>query len=94
LMRDLVAQNLVNGDDFDRENPLGFLTAEGVASSLPEAAYRFCRWEPGMDVILSGTGSVEHLRDNAASLSLPPLPDAVTERLRQLFARIDSVSGN
>jgi aryl-alcohol dehydrogenase-like predicted oxidoreductase len=94
LMRDLISQNLVEGDGVERENPLGFLTAEGAASSLPEAAYRFCRWEPGLDVILSGTGSVEHLRENAVSLSLPPLPADVTERLRQLFTRVDSVSGN
>jgi aryl-alcohol dehydrogenase-like predicted oxidoreductase len=94
LISNLVSQNLVDRDALDSENPLDFLTAEGVASNIPEAAYRFCRWEPGLDVILSGTGSIEHLRENAVSLSLPPLPSDVSERLRQVFARVDSVSGN
>jgi L-galactose dehydrogenase len=94
LVSNLVSQNLIDGDALDAENPLGFLVAEGVASNIPEAAYRFCRWEPGLDVILSGTGSVEHLGENAVSLSLPPLPPEVSERLKQVFARVDSVSGN
>ena len=94
LMRDLAAQGKVDPATFDSEDPLGFLTAVGVSESLTDAAYRFCRWEPGIDVALSGTGSIEHLRENAASLNRPPLPPEVTERLRQLFAGVDSVSGN
>lgn len=94
LIQSLLAQNLIEDDGLNAENPLDFLVEEGGASSVPEAAYRFCRWEPGMEVILSGTGSIEHLRANAVSLSLPPLPEAVQERLQRLFARVDSVSGN
>ena len=94
LMGELSAQNLVDADAFDPEDPLGFLVEEGAASSLPEAAYRFCRWEPGMDVILSGTGDVAHLQTNAASLTLPALPPQHIARLQRLFARVDSVSGN
>jgi len=61
---------------------------------LTDAAYRFCRYEPGIHVVLSGTGSVAHLEANATSLSAPPLPAEITDRLRRLFAGIDSVSGN
>lgn len=94
LMRGLAADGLVDGEDFDPKDPLGFLQTEGGAQNLPQAAYRFCRWEPGMDVVLSGTGQVAHLRENAASLGAPPLPAPVVERLERLFARVDSVSGN
>lgn len=94
LMQELAAQGLVDPNAFDPADPLGFLVAEGGAQSLPDAAYRFCRWEPGLDVVLSGTGRAEHLRENAASLNAPPLPAPVVERLRRLFARVDSVSGN
>lgn len=94
LMRDLASQGVVDAGAFDADDPLGFLLTEGGASSLPDAAYRFCRWEPGLDVILSGTGRVEHLQENAASLNRPPLPPAVMERLKALFARVDSISGN
>jgi aryl-alcohol dehydrogenase-like predicted oxidoreductase len=98
LMADLAARDLIDSQidsqAFDPADPLGFLTADGLASSVPDAAYRFCRWEPGMDVVLSGTGNVDHLEANAASLLRPALPDATIERLRHLFARVDSISGN
>ena len=58
------------------------------------AVYRFCRDEPGVHVVLSGTGSVAHLEANARSLDGPPLPSATVERLARIFARVDSVSGN
>ncbi len=76
-------------------NPLRFLfDGPGAAENIADAAYRFCRDEPGVHVVLSGTGSTEHLNDNAASLKRPPLPQAHTERLHRLFAGVDSVSGN
>ncbi|MCW3095836.1 MAG: aldo/keto reductase [Chthonomonadaceae bacterium] len=94
LMQELVAQNLVDAAAIDAADPLGFLLTEGQAESIPDAAYRFCRWEPGLDVILSGTSSVEHLRENAASLARPALPDEVVTRLQTLFQQVDTVSGN
>jgi aryl-alcohol dehydrogenase-like predicted oxidoreductase len=89
----LVERGQVDAGDFDMGDPLGFIT-DGPAQTIPEAAYRFARWEPGLDVILSGTGSLEHLQENVRSLSSPPLPDDVAERLRTMFARVDCVSGN
>jgi aryl-alcohol dehydrogenase-like predicted oxidoreductase len=65
-----------------------------IADSLPDVAYRFCRDEPGVDVVLSGTGNVAHLEANAASLTKPPLPEALTARLHRAFEGVDSVSGN
>ncbi|HZO90176.1 MAG TPA: aldo/keto reductase [Chthonomonadaceae bacterium] len=94
LMGDLAAQGLVEVGTYDPEDPLGFLVRDGSAASLPDAAYRFCRHEPGIHVVLSGTGSLEHLEANAASLTRPPLPPGHIEKLRRLFRRVDSVSGN
>jgi len=76
------------------KDPLGFLTAGGAASSIPEAAYRFCRHEPGMHTVLTGTGNVEHLRENITSLLKPPLPQPDLQRLERMFGSVDSVSGN
>lgn len=61
--------------------------------SLPDTAYRFCRYEEGLDTMLIGTGNVAHLEENLRSLSAPPLPSAHAARLRKLFAGVDSVSG-
>lgn len=76
------------------ETALDFLIYEGGARSLQDAAYRFARYEPGVHVVLSGTGKVEHLEANAESLSRPPLPANDVERLRRMFAGVDDVSGN
>ena len=99
LLRELVADKLVNESELEglaneAANPLGFALKEGGATSIPEAAYLFCRWEPGMDVVLSGTGSVEHLRENVTALNSPPLSPQITERLKKIFAHVDTVSGN
>lgn len=90
---DLVSKGLIDAD-LDAGDPLGFLVHEGGATSMVDAAYRFCRHEPGVDVVLTGTGSVEHLKENVASMLRPPLPTEDADRLRAIFARVDSVSGN
>jgi L-galactose dehydrogenase len=93
VVRDLIANGQLDASEIDADDPLGFVITEGGAASLPDAAYRFCRDEPGTHVILSGTGNIEHLRANLASIEKPPLPDAVTSRLKRIFRQVDSVSG-
>ncbi len=96
LLTKLVAEGKVPAEALEAEEPLGFLLREEpeAAKSLTEAAYRFCRHEPGVDVVLSGTGSTAHLEENAAALARPPLPEADLARLHTLFRNVDSVSGN
>ncbi len=83
----------IEADALDLSKPLDWVIEESDARSLAEAAYRFCRHEPGLDVILTGTGNVRHLEENAASLLRPPLPEGVTARLRHIFRRVHSVNG-
>jgi aryl-alcohol dehydrogenase-like predicted oxidoreductase len=90
----LIARGEIDGDGVDLDDPLGFLGQAGVAGSVTEAAYRFCRHEPGAQVILTGTGDVAHLEANVAAIQAPPLPPATQERLSRLFGAVDSVSGN
>lgn len=93
LMRDMVEKGQLPADRLPAgSDPLAFL--EGAGDTLPDIAYRFCRDEPGLDLVLSGTGSLDHLQANTVSLEGPPLPANVTERLHALFAGVDSVSGN
>ncbi len=93
IVADLVERSVVDAGSVDPDDPVGFLVGKGHAGSVTEAAYRFCRWEPGLDVVLSGTGSVEHLRANARSLAMPDLPPEDRARLETMFARVDDVSG-
>lgn len=93
-LADAVRNGLLPARGVPAERPLAFLTEQCGAASLAEAAYRFCRHEPGLDVVLTGTGSVEHLRENVASITKPPLPDECLERLRTLFGAADTLSGD
>ena len=92
LMTELVAQELVR--EIDVENPLGFLQDHPEVRSIVEGAYRFCRHEPGATVVLTGTGSKDHLTKNVDSILAPKLPSEVLGTLEALFGEIDSVSGN
>jgi aryl-alcohol dehydrogenase-like predicted oxidoreductase len=76
------------------EDPLDFLVQNGAAASLPEAAYRFCRHEPGVDVVLTGTGNAAHLKANVESILKPPLPENAHRRLDALFGNLDYLTGN
>ncbi len=69
------------------------LALKGVSETLSEAAYRFCAFQPGMDCVLSGTSSAEHLRANLNAVQRGPLPSATLERLEQLFGQVESLSG-
>jgi L-galactose dehydrogenase len=80
---------LINPDD-----PLDFLRATPGITSQIEAAYRFCRHEPGAHVILTGTGSAAHLEENIASILAPPLPPETQARLRAIFGEASSASAN
>jgi aryl-alcohol dehydrogenase-like predicted oxidoreductase len=73
------------------KSPLGFLVHAAGAQSIVDAAYRFARHEPGIDVVLFGTGSIEHLRANIASILRPPLPRADVQRLYDVFGHLVGV---
>jgi L-galactose dehydrogenase len=67
--------------------PLAFLIHKSGASNMTEAV----RHEPGVDVVLFGTGDPKHLRTNIESLLKPPLPEADCEKLATLFGHLVGV---
>jgi aryl-alcohol dehydrogenase-like predicted oxidoreductase len=87
-IRELAKKGLVEKWLGETSDPLGFLVHEGGATSLIEAAYRFARHEPGVDVTLFGTGDAAHLKANVASLMKPPLPETDRQRLVALFGHL------
>ncbi len=90
----LKAKGLIDSKWRSSEDPLGFLIDERNASSLPEAAYRYCRYEPGVHVVLTGTGNPQHLKANVESILKPPLPQEALERVREIFGGLDCLNGN
>jgi aryl-alcohol dehydrogenase-like predicted oxidoreductase len=85
----MIGAGVIDGDALPPgDHPLGFL------GDVRDAAYRFCAHEPGADVVLTGTGSPQHLDENVRSLLADPLPDDQLKRLGELFGHIDGVSAH
>lgn len=95
VVADLVARGVLDPVAVDADDPLGFLLGDDDgASSFTEAAYRFARHEPGCHVVLTGTGSPDHLTENVAAINGPPLPPEHQQRLAALFGHVDCVTGD
>jgi aryl-alcohol dehydrogenase-like predicted oxidoreductase len=90
-MKDLAEAGQVPAWLGETDHPLDFLIHENGASSLTDAAYRYVRHEPGVDVVLFGTGDAEHLRTNIDSILKPPLPVADRAQLQELFSHLRGV---
>ena len=57
----------------------------GGATTTTDAAYRFVRHEPGVNVVLFGTGNADHLTTNINSIISGPLPNSDVKKLYDLF---------
>ena len=91
-MRELAADGRVAERFAASDDPLGFLVHDGGATSVIDAAYRFVRHTPGVDVVLTGTSDVDHLGANVASILKPPLPAEDLATLRELFGDLAGFS--
>jgi aryl-alcohol dehydrogenase-like predicted oxidoreductase len=91
ICQNLVEKGFVAAESLNSEAPLDFIIRDGGALTIPEAAYRFCRHEPGVDVVLTGTGNPEHLKSNIASILKPPLPNPILARLERTFGNLDNI---
>ncbi len=90
-MKDLAVRGLVPAGLAATDDPLEFLVHPDGASSVTDAAYRYVRHEPGVDVVLFGTGDAAHLKANIDSILKPPLPAADRAKLRTLFSHLRGV---
>jgi aryl-alcohol dehydrogenase-like predicted oxidoreductase len=88
---ELAAVGRVPAELAGNPDPLSFLVHAGGAENVTDAAYRFARYTPGVNVVLFGTGSAEHLRENIASLNRPPLPEEDVARLLELFGNVSGL---
>ena len=89
FVADLVQKGQIEPTDID-DFP-AFLLAQ--TASMPDAAYRFCRDEPGVHIVLSGTGNAEHLDANLASFAQQSLSQDTRDRLKYSFRHVDSTTG-
>lgn len=94
LCAELIRKGAIPAGAINPENPLDFVLGESGAVTLPEVAYRFCRYEQGVHVVLTGTGKLQHLKSNVESILKPPLPKTILEKLERIFGNIDYLTGN
>jgi len=96
VMRETVAALVETGEIdpeiVDVENPLGFI--EDAGESITNVAYRYCRHEPGVSVVLTGTGSPEHLSENAQAICSEPVPEELVLEINKAFGRVRSASAD
>jgi aryl-alcohol dehydrogenase-like predicted oxidoreductase len=90
-LRELAALGEVSAALAESADPLGFLVHDSGASSVVDACYRYVRHEPGVDVVLFGTGSPAHLQINIGSLLKPPLPASDHQKIAELFGHLVGV---
>lgn len=67
------------------------LIGKGGAESIIDAAYRYARHEPGANVVLLGTGNLEHLETNIKSILRPPLKESALKILAKDFSQLEGV---
>lgn len=68
VFQELENQDLLPHSSKPDPGRLEFLVHPGGAENLVDAAYRFARHAPGSDVILFGTGNLDHARANIDSI--------------------------
>ena len=81
------SQGLLAEDSLPPEAPLDFLIHDDVCS-IVDAGYRFGASDEAVSTVLIGTGNLEHLEANVASVLGPPLPEGDVRQLRELFGQI------
>lgn len=95
VIEECIAAGEIDPADLDdRKDPLRFLITEGGATSLPNACYRFNRHSFGQDVVLTGTGSIDHLKENVKSINDPPLNAPALAKLKKIFARVETATAD
>ena len=85
---ELVESGQLPAAPVDEEAPLAFLTGQAGPLGIIDAAYRYARHEPGVDVVLFGTGNIEHLHTNIQSILADPLPPATLALARERFGHL------
>jgi L-galactose dehydrogenase len=94
IVADLIQKGAISRGAMNTQDPLDFMLRESNAKTLPEVAYRFCRHERGVHVVLTGTGNPAHLKANVESILKPALPAPVLQKLEAIFGNLDTLTGN
>ncbi|MEL7029604.1 MAG: aldo/keto reductase [Pseudomonadota bacterium] len=93
-LAEMSARGEMASNDVGLDTLLGALDTCAEEIELPDIAYRYARHEPGIDIVLTGTGDLAHLERNVASILSPPLPDPALVEINRLFGRNRRICGD
>ena len=85
LLNKLISRGTLTSAEGDARRLMRVLNNHGIRT-LAETALRFCQHELGPDVILTGTGHIDHLDANITACHAGPLPEPLSAEFRKLFA--------
>ncbi|MDQ3654691.1 MAG: aldo/keto reductase [Chloroflexota bacterium] len=85
LVASLKRDGLIEPDALPDDAPLDWLLHDGI-ESVTDAAYTYVAANPLVHSVLTGTASVDHLRQNVDAILGPPLPERDRARLKAIFA--------
>ena len=95
-LQQIVVESINNGEIdpsvVEITSPLGFL--ERAGESITDIAYRYCRHEPGVSVVLTGTGNPDHLAKNVSAINGDRVPGKIIEELNRIFGFVRSTSAD
>jgi L-galactose dehydrogenase len=90
-LAELVQRGQLPATLMDENAALAFLTDKPGPLGIIDAAYRYARHEPGVDVVLFGTGNIAHLHTNIESILADPLPAAAVALAQERFGHLVGV---
>ena len=93
IFEDLVKGGFLDRADVDGDDPLGWLVESGVGS-VAEAGYRFALEPDVVGTVLTGTSSVDHLRQNLAAVASGPLPSKLRAEIAKKYGQLTRALGN
>ena len=94
IIDELESEGKIDSAIFEGKDPVIYFFGNDDSDTMAEIAYRYAAYEPGADILLSGTGKVEHLKKNVNWILNGPLEESVKSRFDAVLEEIESVSGN
>lgn len=85
LVASLKTDGLIDANALPVTAPLDWLLHDGI-ERVTDAAYAYAAATPLVHSVLTGTASVDHLRQNVAAVLGPTIPEADCARLKAIFA--------
>lgn len=88
-----IKENSIGSNAYKLIDVLKECISSGDCETISEIAYRYCLREKGIHCVLSGTGSINHLKENLKIVEKGPLSQEVCKKIEAITYDWDHLSG-